>query len=245
MNNKIKGYYKSFLGKTVFEEDGLNFVLKQAKHSDRILNSNYYYPLIMTTYNSQKILSFSENEISYFISYLNKTHEKDINKIISCFFSDKDMIQTKIMYRMTTCEISSFSSSARCLIEDDKKLFLNSGSDLSIDKREKKWQKILPFILKGRCFIYEKNQKIVSIAHISDIQCGGANIVVVTDPKEQGNGYAKHVVAKAINWSVQHNVLPIYFVDSSNFSSLKLAQKLNFKSISSELVISKYYEENN
>lgn len=243
---EIDCYYKKFLGTIVLKDDKLNFILAQAETLDRILNHNYHYPLVMAKYKSKNILSVLKEDIDSLIAYLNNTQIGDINEAVFSFFKQRiESCHIRKMYRFCRYKPYLFKTQSRCLTRDDQDLFINSGISENIEKRKKKWEAIVPLVLQKRCFIYEKNQKIVSMAHISDIQQGGANIVVMTVPEEQGKGYAQHVVTQAINWSLQKNFLPIYFVDIYNVPSVKLAKSLGFQLISNEIVISACYEKNN
>jgi len=90
---------------------------------------------------------------------------------------------------------------------------------------------------EGRYFVIIDNEQIASFAYISDIQVGGANIVVSTKPNFRKKGYGKAVVYAATKWCFKNMLIPIYLVNQSNLGSLKLAESLGFKTMAEEIVV--------
>jgi RimJ/RimL family protein N-acetyltransferase len=103
--------------------------------------------------------------------------------------------------------------------------------------RQTYWRRALPSIEEGRRFAVIEDGKMVADGHVSDIDWGGGNIAVGTDPEWQRKGYASAVVCRATEWCLDHDIVPVYWVDVRNEPSVKLAEKLGFTVQAEELVV--------
>lgn len=81
-----------------------------------------------------------------------------------------------------------------------------------------------------------KDNKIVSLGFVSNIDCGGANIVIQTVEGYRNNGYGKKIVEKISRDLLRDGVLPIYWVNEKNTCSIKLAESIGFKTEAMEIV---------
>jgi len=112
---------------------------------------------------------------------------------------------------------------------------LEFGDDFNFEEYIKRKEIIFK---EGRQFIVEENNKIASIGFISEVRCGGGNIVVMTKEDYRGKGYGKEVVKACINWCIENNIIPIYLVEDSNIISKKIPQRLGFEKVAEEFIIS-------
>jgi len=119
----------------------------------------------------------------------------------------------------------------------DKEKYLKLLGKRGKKFKEREWRKRKEIILQSRYFIIYANNEVASNALISDIDFNGANIVVNTNPNYRRKGYGNAVVAKTVEWCFKNNKIPIYWVDTANIASIKLAESLGFQVKSKELVI--------
>jgi RimJ/RimL family protein N-acetyltransferase len=60
---------------------------------------------------------------------------------------------------------------------------------------------------------------------------------VGTDSAWQRKGYGSSAVFRATEWGLDHDVVPVYWVDVRNEPSVKLAEKLGFEVQAEEPVV--------
>ncbi|MDD3050113.1 MAG: GNAT family N-acetyltransferase [Candidatus Cloacimonetes bacterium] len=101
--------------------------------------------------------------------------------------------------------------------------------------KEKYWRKREQLIRDGRYFMCIKDGRPASYSYITDIDNGGANIAVVTNPAYRKMGLGKAVVSKATEWCLERNILPIYVVDQTNTASINLAESLGYERMTEEI----------
>lgn len=108
------------------------------------------------------------------------------------------------------------------LNKKNKCYFMNTGKR-SYDKefKERKWNEIKNITKEERAYIIPKEDIFISLAYISDVESGGANIVVETNENYRRLGYGKKVVSRAVKWCNDYSLLPIYFVNNNNEASKK------------------------
>ncbi len=140
-----------------------------------------------------------------------------------------DRVSVKSFFRFSLKEeLRNKETDVIVVKEEHKPFFMNSGKNLNTDFKEQKWKELQQFIHNGHFFAKINENKFVSSCKISDIYCGGANLVVYTDENFRCRGYGKEVVRLAANYCLQHNLLPIYYVETDNNASINLAKSLNF-----------------
>jgi len=235
---KFYRYYKSYLGITSEFEN-----VFACEQRTKPINFDFFQFLITTQINERLIFSIAPafyQEFSKLIE-LNLFETMDdelINALHTFFYCKFSNYSIRTMYRLTVDLPREFQvGDARALTINDKELFINTGKK-SREYKEEQWNIRKEIIENGRFFVVIKNDKIISWAEVSNICFNGGNLVVMTLPEYRNSGYGRMVVAKAVNWCAENNILPIYWVDSSNISSIKLASSLGFNLMNKELVVS-------
>lgn len=209
------------------------------------LNKEFFYPLIYTKYNGEIYISVLNQ---YYNLVLNNIKDIDFTKldnkhIIAFFkkiFSDVlENFEVKEMYRMyRETKLNITENDAVLLNESNKKYFMNTGKKSNdVSFKEKKWNELKNIIDTGMIYIIKTENKITSMAYVSDIFAEGANIVVSTDEKNRRKGHGKKVVARLTNSIIERKLLPIYFVNINNKPSINLAKSLGYINIADEIVV--------
>lgn len=82
----------------------------------------------------------------------------------------------------------------------------------------------------GLCFgiLDSKNYEFVSIGYISNINYNAGNIIIHTQENYRNKGYGKKIVYAICNECKKNNIIPIYWVESNNKSSVELAKNIGF-----------------
>lgn len=167
-------------------------------------------------------------------------NNNEIISILQNIFSNiLDDFEVKEMYRMckdTKLDISN--SNAVLLNADTKQYFMNTGNKASdVSFKEKKWKQLKYIVDTEMIYIVPNDNKIASMAFTSDIYDKGANIVVSTNEEQRKKGYGKMAVVSLTNSILDKEFLPIYFVNVNNEASINLAKSLEYKNMSSEIVV--------
>ena len=119
--------------------------------------------------------------------------------------------------------------------ENVKKEYFNSFEHHNdIEYKENKWKKI-----KKMKYIYGilENEEIASMGFVSNIDYNFANIVIQTKEKYQNKGYGKRIVKKISENLLDDEILPIYWVNTENKYSIKLAKSIGFNEETLEIVV--------
>lgn len=230
----IDSYYTEFMGVEV-ERINQGKVIFESKYRDLPLNDKYYYPIIQTDYFGQTILSVSPAHFKE-IESLYKRKDESLELAIEEFLKNHPNHKIRRMHRyayQSTTRVET--TSQRMTLKDVDKL--DFGGDFNFDEYRRRKEMIFR---EGRQFFVEVGNKVASIGFVSEIRCGGGNIVVTTLKDYQGKGYAKEVVKGCINWCIENNVMPIYLVENSNFISKKIPQRLSFSKVVEEIIISQF-----
>lgn len=209
------------------------------------LNKEFFYPLIYTKYNGEIYISGSNQ---YYNLVLNNIKDIDFTKldnkhIIAFFkkiFSDVlENFEVKEMYRMyRDTKLNITGNDAVLLNESNKKYFMNTGKKSNdVSFKEKKWKELKNIIDTEMIYIIKTENKITSMAYVSDIFAERANIIVSTDEKNRKKGYGKKVVVRLTNSVIERKLLPIYFVNINNKPSINLAKSLGYINITDEIVV--------
>ena len=90
----------------------------------------------------------------------------------------------------------------------------------------------------GYCFgiLNDDNTEFVSIGYVSDIHYNAGNIIIYTIDNFRNNGYGKAIVSAICKECRINNIIPIYWVEKNNYSSIKLASAVGFKINNKEIV---------
>ncbi len=228
---KFDEYYYKYLG---YDDKNSFFCSK----NDNFKVNGFMYPMIISYYKDNVICSLS-NE--YYGSMKN-TFEIDknvfeIEKYLTDFFSKADenfVIQR--MKRMSKIKDANISiSDVTCISEEYKKFFFNSFiHNKDEEYKQLKWEK-----LQKNKYINGiiKDNKIVSLGFVSNINCGGANIVIQTVEEYRNNGYGKKIVEKISQDLLRDGILPIYWVNEKNIASMRLAESIGFQTKATEIVV--------
>lgn len=209
------------------------------------LNKEFFYPVILTKYDGEIYLSVSPK---YYDVVLNSIKNIDFtllgnNEIISIFknifsniLGDFEVKEMYRMYKDTNLDISD--SNAVVLNDDTKQYFMNTGNKANdISFKEKKWNQLKYILDSEMIYIVPNDNKIASMAFISDIYSKGANIVVSTNEEHRRKGYGKMAVASLTNSILEKELLPIYFVNVNNEPSINLAKSLGYENMALEIVV--------
>ena len=208
-----------------------------------IINNKFHYPIIISFIDNRVIYSVEKNYYEKFLkdininSMINKEEIKNYIKIL--LQNQMQHFRIKEMYRMYKNEGKNDIDISRVISINNgqKKEYFNSFKIRRDDVyKEKKWKEISKNnFLKGII----KDNKIVSMGYISNINYGMGNIVIQTIEEYQNRGYGKMVVEKISQEALKNSILPIYWVENKNIASIKLAESLGFKKVVDEIVVYK------
>lgn len=206
--------------------------------NDNFKVNGFIYPMIISYYKDNIICSVSSK---YYGSVKNNLEfDKNVfemEKYLTDFFSKTDenfIIQR--MKRMSKIKDANISiSDVTCINEEHKNFFFNSFVyNKDEEYKQLKWEKLLKNIYINGII---KDNKIVSLGFVSNINCGGANIVIQTIEGYRNKGYGKMIVEKISRDVLKDGILPIYWVNEQNTCSIKLAESLGFETQVLETVV--------
>lgn len=208
-----------------------------------IINNKFHYPIIISFIDNRVIYSVEKNYYESFIKDINinsMINKEEIKNYIKIFLQNKiQHFRIKEMYRMYKNESKNDIDISKVISinNQQKKEYFNSFKIIRDDVyKEKKWKEISKNnFLKGII----KDNKIVSMGYISNINYGMGNIVIQTIEEYQNRGYGKMVVEKISQEALKNSILPIYWVENKNIASIKLAESLGFKKVVDEIVVSR------
>lgn len=226
-------YYRDFMG-----VDESNFIegkrIFKCSNRDVPLNEKYYYPIIKSIWLEEEILSVSPRYYEEIIS-LQHNESKYSDNILREFLKSHLGFRIRKMHRYAYEKLNKQHTESRTMtIEDSSRLSLKGDFDINKYMERKK-----TIIEEKRQFITIDNEKVSAIGFISEITCGGGNVVVFTLEDFRNKGYAKEVIKGCINWCIGNEVLPIYLVEDTNVYSKRIPEALGFKKISEEWIISR------
>ncbi|MCK4957710.1 MAG: GNAT family N-acetyltransferase [Candidatus Cloacimonetes bacterium] len=222
-----------------------NKIVTCKRRSDTFCNV-FKQLLIMSKFNNNFYYSIAPEFVTLFKDEFNipniDIHLKEHLFLIDDTFSNFiDEYRINKMYRLTLESSQIFnefySENVQVLNNNNKDIYLKLFGERSSNYLEKKWIQKRKYIEEGRYFVYIEQNEIAAYSFISDIDNGGANLVVVTLPKFRKKGYGKAVVTESVKWCFNNNILPIYLVDQSNLASIKLAKSLGFQEMAEEIIV--------
>jgi GNAT superfamily N-acetyltransferase len=222
-------YYEAFLN---FDP---NCFVVESEFRNKTLNEKFLYPILVSDYFSHRICSVASQHFKICDSAFNGTF-KSLEDIVDTLNEEGCCLRIRKFRRYTLeTSIERDKTTAVALTED---FIRNSGLWESINK-EAFISRKKALLDSQRYFIVVKDETILSEAYISDIYASGCNIVVNTYKDHKRQGYGKEVVKACINWCLENDLLPIYWVEESNVSSIGLAEGLGFELKCLEWVVSK------
>jgi len=235
-------YYKAYLG----INDDYEQTVYPCPIRSKIFCFRSKQPLIYSNLNGKVYFSIAPEFYEELISKLDNI-ESDCNpdellSKLDDIFTDlvEDQYINK-MYRMSVTKNNLKKPDKFELVEPfsdkHKPLYFKQFASRGEKYKAKKWNFMQQLRDEGRYFVIIDEDQIVSFSYISDIQAGGTNIVVSTNPKFRKKGYGKAVVHAATNWCFKNNLIPIYLVIQSNLASVNLAQSLGYKTMVEEIVV--------
>lgn len=233
--SRFEVYYNKFLG--VNKDEITKDIVYESKYRDMPLNKRYYYPVIISKFNNNMICSCSSQFASICRDNFDGTMESFL-RILEAINITGSHYRLRKMRRYSIKDSNIvYTSKADILTED----IIRKVNFKEIEDKEKYITRKQDILEEKRQFGVLKDNNIASTAFISDIYCGGCNIVVYTSPNYRKEGYGKEVVKACINWCQQNNLLPIYLVEEDNVSSIKLVESLGLELKSHEWIISEWF----
>jgi len=230
--SRFEEYYNRFLG--LNKSEITNLMVVESEYRDRPLNQRYFYPIIISKFDSYMVCSSSSQFISICNSKFDGTIES-ISSIIEVINMNGKHYRIRKMRRYSIENSSRiYETKADILTEN----IIRKATFNGIEDKEKYIRGKINILHEERQFVILKDNCIASTAFISDIYSSGCNIVVYTPPNYRQEGYGKEVVKACINWCKGNNLLPIYLVEEGNINSIKLVESLGLDLKSHEWIIS-------
>lgn len=209
--NAFDKYYTSYLGIAPSKlHNGINTTISE--YRDVYLHKQVKYVAILTEYDGSIIYSISQ-----------RLSEYELQK-----FSAR-----RFRRYSTTSYSKGLESAAQPLTEPlIRSLHFPIGFDVEsyIEKKSRA-------LAEMNQFVVVVDDVIAATAWISEVQAGGANIIVHTDENHRRMGYGRQVVGACINWCLSNGLVPIYLVEESNVASVALAESLGMVCESEEWII--------
>lgn len=241
----FKNHYAAYLGINQYEfNKGSRVFYKVLKYN--VFPGYFYYNLIITKFDSEKVISinpdFAKNFDNSELSKILSLNEDSTLKFLKQKFPEERQgffIKKMLRFSMNIEEFKEikFPQKVELLNSKHKRQYLSRFNHLDPKIQEMIWTNVLPLIGLKRSFIAASNHECFSVCQIGNIIDNGGNIGVGTPEKFRNKGYGKSTVTKAAKWCFEHNVIPIYLVDSVNIRSINLAKSLGFNLKSTEIVI--------
>lgn len=192
----------------------------KCKYRDIPINKRYYYKVIATTYNGEKIIScspeFNEAEIVLLCNNIN------FQAIGAGDIHDE--------LKMPEYELSYMD---RMLL--DRQPDVNEDTISVYDRHDQIEYKYLE---ANKKYIALINAELIGYCKVSDVISDYGNLVVWVEESKRRSGIAESLVRLMINKCYEERIVPMYVVKTDNHASKALAKKLGFQVIQRELIIS-------
>lgn len=192
----------------------------KCKYRDIPINKRYYYKVIATTYNGEKIIScspeFNEEEIVFLYNNIN--------------FQAIGAGDVHYELKMPEYELSYMD-----------RMLLDSQPDINEDTLSvygKPEQIEYRYLEAYKKFIALINDELIGYCKVSDVISDYGNLVVWVVESKRRSGIAECLVKLMISKCYEERIVPMYVVKADNHASKALAQKLGFQVIQRELVVS-------
>ena len=218
-NNSFSNFYLEYLG--LADSVICNGVrLCKSKYRDIPINKKYFYKVIATKYNGEKIISYSPD--------ISETELKSLNAKINFEVIGQGNIPDD--FKLPQYELSYMN-----------RMFLDSQSDISMDKNsDSNNNHSIEYIYSDeyRKYIALIDGELIGYCKVSDVIAGYGNLVVWVEESRRRLGIAERLVRLMIKKCYEEEIEPMYVVKTDNHASIALAQKLGFQVKQRELVVS-------
>ena len=192
----------------------------KCKYRDIPINKRYYYKVIATIYNGEKIIScspeFSEAEIVFLCNNINF-----------------EAIEAGDIHDGLKMPEYEFSYMDRMLLDSQPDI---NEDTLSVYGRHDQIE--YRYLEAYKKYIALFNDNLVGYCKVSDVISDYGNLVVWVEESKRRLGIAESLVRLMINKCYEERIVPMYVVKTDNHASKALAQKLGFQVIQRELVVS-------
>lgn len=192
----------------------------KCQYRDIPLNKKYFYKVIATKYNGEKIISYSPefNETELRLLYT-KINFETIG--VGNIHNDLKFPQYELSYM--------------------DRMLLETQIDISIDKRSgciRNNSIEYKYLDEYRKYIALVNGELVGYCKVSDVIANYGNLVVWVEESRRRLGIAESLVKLMIQKCYEERIVPMYVVKTNNHASISLAKKLGFQVKQRELVVS-------
>ncbi|WP_202708826.1 GNAT family N-acetyltransferase [Sporosalibacterium faouarense] len=237
-------YYCKYLGINILDLSKGNIIFSCNQRNEPISGSHFQH-LIITEIDGKQIFSISPKYYNGFKKHILKYKEnklEGVNKLkpfLQSFFENKlKKHQIRKMYRLTVNKDEMIDIPSSLAIQLTKEILMDNIKDKDRIEKDRIWRRKKTEVEDGRQYTILDDGKITCWCKVSDIDFDGGNLAVWTSPKYRRRGYGKQVTLDAVKWCFRNNVIPIYWVDSTNVASINLAKGIGFKVMSEEIVVS-------
>lgn len=212
-------FYQEYLGLNdkIFHND---VQVCKCKYRDIPINKRYYYNVIATTYNGEKVIScspeFKEAEIAFLCNNINF-----------------EAIGTGDIHNELKMPEYELSYMDRMLLDRQPDIYEDTLSVYA--KHEQIEYRYLETYKKYIALI---NEELIGYCKVSDVISDYGNLVVWVEESKRRLGIAESLVKLMINKCYEERIVPMYVVKTDNNASKALARKLGFQVIQRELVVS-------
>ena len=192
----------------------------KCKYRDIPINKRYFYKVIATIYNGEKIIScspeFSEAEIVFLCNNIS--------------FEAIGAGDTNDELKMPEYELSYMD---RMLLDSQPDI---NEDALSIHGRHEQIE--YRYLEAYKKYIALIDNELIGYCKVSDVISDYGNLVVWVEESKRRSGIAESLVRLMINKCYEERIVPMYVVKTDNHASKALAKKLGFHVIQRELVVS-------
>lgn len=218
-NSSFSNFYQEYLG--LADSVICNDVrLCKSKYRDIPINKKYFYKVIATKYNGEKIISYSPD--------INETELKSLNAKIK--FEAIGLGDIPYDLKLPQYELSYMN-----------RMFLDNPSDVSMDRNSDSNNNHsieYRYLDEYRKYAAVIDGELIGYCKVSDVIAGYGNLVVWVEESRRRLGIAESLVRLMIKKCYEEKIEPMYVVKTDNHASIALATKLGFEVKQRELVVS-------
>ncbi|MGH4125071.1 MAG: GNAT family N-acetyltransferase [Clostridium sp.] len=244
-NELFNSYYLKYLGISIQEVHKEKKIF-QCSQRKKPINNCFFQHLIVTNIDGINTFSVTPKlyrDFSKYIIPFKNMETTELFKVLRVFFDSRLEIYTiREMYRMTLDITYKRIPLQNSIVKLTKEIFINNLQTVSEEEKQRIWLRKKDEVIQGRQYIILDGNKIASYCKVSNIDYNGGNLTVYTNEKYRNKGYGKSVSIGAINWCIENEVIPVYWVDKKNMPSVALAKSLGFKIRSEEIVVGTNYQ---
>lgn len=222
-SNSFSDFYQKYLG--LYNGrlyDGVRVC--KCKYRDVPLNKKFFYKVIATVYNGEKVISCSPEF-------------DEAGMMLLCSNIHFEAIGTGDIHRELRIPGYGLSYMERML--------LNSQPDINTDviaARSRNKQIEYHYLEAYKKHIALLDGELIGYCKVSDVIAGYGNLVVWVEESRRRSGIAESLVKLMSKKCFEEGIVPMYIVKTDNQASAALAGKLGFQVIQRELV---YFAEEN